>query len=713
MTRRAISKLLAAVIVIIVVVGVASGAYYFYYSAKTKSTGKPTSKATVPATTPSTTTTHTTSLVTSTKASHTATTTTTTATTTTSSATTHPQGGITVTDFRGEKIVLKHPAKRVVVIESYWAEVLQAIGAGNTIVGVGKYVKYDEYLPAYIRSKPAVGSVFSGVNIEEVVALKPDVVIMDIGYGKSQYIASKLQQEGIQVIGMFIHSFKDELRAIKLLGEVTGHTAGAENLIKFLSSHYDKLLDTARTIKTRLTAVMISGYSLLSGKISLYSNTSWGHALVDAGLINLALKHFPKQDWPKIDFETLVKWDPDVIFITSSVQSIPKVIELINSSPKWHVLKAYKAGRVYIVPCWASIGGVLDWGPRDIIGREYIASLAYPSKFSAINWRQDAEYLLSHFYGEFIPVQAFASYSIRWMEVVDLTGEAVKLPPIVSRAVDMISYTTLVALHVMNKVVGISRFAKTNPLMLKAYPNVTKIPSPGSSFSMNIEELLALRPQVVIMWPFKSSLVKEIEDKGIPVVKVWCYSYHDIERLIWLFGTIFNAKERAYELISSMNDIISLVKSKTANIPQSERVKVLYLWSKPTMVQGGRGDVNDFINLAGGVNVAAADYPNRDYVSVNLEKIISWNPQVIIIWYYARYTPEDILKNPAWKAVAAVKAGRVFKEPFCEHWGVSASILVLWMSMKLYPNLWKGYNFTSIADKYFKEWYGISYSGLK
>jgi len=694
---KAITKATAIIILVIILIGIGSGVTLYYMN---------THKQQVPTTTRTSTPTSTTQPPTP------RTTVSSTTTTSTSEMTTWPSKQIIVTDFRGKKIVFEKPVERIVVLESYWAETLLAIGAGKLIVGIGKWVKYDEYLPEYIRTKPAVGSLFTGVNVEEIAALKPDVVIMDIGYGKAGEITAKLEQMGIKVVGLFIHNFQDEIRAIKILGEITGHKSQAEELSNYLLSHYKEIMAIAETINNKLTAVMISGYSLVKGSIMLYSNTSWGHTVEEAGAINLALQHFPNEKWPKIDFETLASWNPDVILVTSSVDSINTVIQKIKSDPKWQALKAYKAGRIFIVPCWSSIGGVLDWGPRNIIGIEYIASLIYPNVYKNINWRADAEYLFTHFYHEFIPMQAFASYSINWMKVVDMMNETVTLPPKITRAVDFISYTLVLALHAMDKVVGISKYAKYNVLMLKAYPNVTKIPSPGSSFSVNIEDLLALKPQVVITWPFNKKVVEEIEAQNIPVIKVQCYSYKDIERLIWLFGVVFDERARAYQMISDMNKIVEMVQSKVSSLPVDKRVKVLYLWSKPTMVQGGRGTVNDFIVLAGGINVAAKDYPDKDYVTVDLEKIIEWNPQVIVIWYFARYGPKDILDNPAWKSIDAVKNGHVYKEPYYEHWGVSASIFILWLSTKLYPSLWSNTNFTEIANQYFKEWYGVTYTSL-
>ncbi len=623
---------------------------------------------------------------------------------------------IVLRDFRGKEIILEHPARRIVVIGSYWAEVLQAIGAGDRIVGVGSWVPYDHYLPESIRSKPRVGDLFKGVNVEEVAALKPDLVIMDYGYGKASEIISKLEEMKIPVLALFASSFKDQLRAIELIANATGLSKRGLELVKFMESRYELIKKIASEIPSskRVTAVMISGYSIIRGKsLSLYANTSWGRSLVDAGAINLAIKYYPNTLWPKIDFETLLKWNPDVILITSSVRDIPYVIEKIESSKEWHLLKAYKNDKIYIIPVWGSIGGVLDWGPRSIIGRELIASILYPSYYKSIDWRSDMEYLLSHYYGLFIPKQAFALYNLKWKQLVDVTNHTVVVPENVSRIIDLITYKLMLCFNATKLLVGVSKYAKHDPLMRTAYPGIVNVTSPGSSWSLNIEEVAALKPDVVLIWPFKESIVKSLEEIHVPIVRVELKSYNDIIRQIWFTGALLNKLGRAEEIVSEMNKLVKLVESRVSSIPLSERVRVLYLWSKPTKVQGGTGTTNDFIVMAGGVNVAAKEFPNRAYVSVDLEKIIKWNPQLIVVWWYAKYNvTKEILENPQWQSIDAVKHHRVYREPYFEHWGPDSTLFILWLAKKMYPSRFSDINWTSIADKYYREWYGVPYQAV-
>ena len=633
----------------------------------------------------------------------------------TTTQSTSPGVIIVITDFRGKEIEFNKHVEKIVVLSSYWAELLYAIGAGDRIVGIGSYVKYDYYLPEYIRNKTSVGSIFRGINIEELAALDPDVVIMDTGYSRANEIIEQIEDLGIPVIGLFIRSIDDELKAIDIFGKITGLVDRANELKNFIATRYEELLSRASTISEgdKLRVVMISGSSVIEGgEITVYANTSWGRAIEDIGAINIALEHNPDEEWPKIDLETLYTWDPDIILITSSMSKIQDVLDAIENDERWYGLRAYNEKNIYVVPCWSGLGGVFDWGPRDIIGREYIASVLYPEVYADIDWRSDMEYLLSNFYGQFIPKQALVVYNIEWKEIVDTLNNTVRIPRKPERVVDFISYVTLTAFGVLDKLVGVSKYAKTNILVKTAYPEIENVPSPGSSFSVNIENLTALNPDLVIIWPYKPDVIEQIESLGIPVVKVKLYDINDVKRLIWMIGSIFELRDRAKELIDDMNYIIGFIQERVKDIPSDQRVKVLYLWSKTTKVQGGKGTVHGFITLAGGINVAAKDLPESSYVEVDIESIIAWNPEVIVIWYHAKYNESTILNDPLWQSIDAVKNGRVYKEPYYEHWGVDCTLFILWLAKQLYPDVFSDVDFMAMANEYYMKWYGINYSDV-
>ena len=83
------------------------------------------------------------------------------------------EGGLTVTDMKGREITLDAPASRIVAITASDVEIIYALGAGDLLVGRGEYCDW----PAEVLDKPVVKS-GAETNLEEILALEPDVVIM-------------------------------------------------------------------------------------------------------------------------------------------------------------------------------------------------------------------------------------------------------------------------------------------------------------------------------------------------------------------------------------------------------------------------------------------------------------------------------------------------------------------------------------------------------
>jgi iron complex transport system substrate-binding protein len=119
------------------------------------------------------------------------------------------------------------------------------------------------------------------------------------------------------------------------------------------------------------------------------------------------------------------------------------------------------------------------------------------------------------------------------------------------------------------------------------------------------------------------------------------------------------------------------------------------------------------IEMTGGVNVAGGiQLRNAD---VSIETIIGWNPDVIFIWGNAQYGVRDILESSQWKFVKAVREGRVYKAPEWSTWSPRLALIVLWMSMKTYPDLYKDLDFQTAADDFYRKVFKMPYgkSGVR
>ena len=326
-------------------------------------------------------------------------------------------GPVTVTDFRGKQVIVD-PSKvdRVVVIGSYWVETVCVLGCSDRIVGVDKYTPYNFYVPESVKNVTTVGSIYSGLDIETILSLEPDLVIMDIGYGKAEEYIAQLEEANVTVIGIFCTCFNDQIKAIEIIGKALGADDRASQLINYMQNWYNQLRDKVKNLSTeqKPRVVVVSAYALVKkGEIQLYANTSFGKMVEELGAINIALQKFPSEKWPKINEETLLSWNPDIIIFLGSSNYVAQAVNVSVTQEPWTMLKAVKEDRVYGIVIYNSKGAFLNWGPRIIIGYMQMAVVVHPDIYSDLDWVSEAKSFLENFYGITLSEEEIASSMIR------------------------------------------------------------------------------------------------------------------------------------------------------------------------------------------------------------------------------------------------------------------------------------------------------------
>lgn len=303
--------------------------------------------------------------------------------------------------------------------------------------------------------------------------------------------------------------------------------------------------------------------------------------------------------------------------------------------------------------------------------------------------------------------------------IIDTEGRKVKIPVNVDKVV-VLTATCIETIYILgkaNKVVGISRdIIDGNPLYAEIIKDLKKLPIVARNLKdIDLEKIIALKPDLIIgigpEHPFGMSkeIVEKIERLSIPIVLLNLENLDENYRSIELLGEIFNRRDRATDLIRYMKSVQNEIGSKVKKIPNDRRVKALMLSQKPTMVLGGYWREQDLIHLAGGINVAME---LKEFVGeVSIEKIIHWNPDVITIVGTAPYEPKDLLTNPQWRHVKAIKNRRVYKYPYhlTGIYTPRVTLLIAWLASKFYPDL--EINWYEIADNFFTKFYGIHYYG--
>ncbi|WP_073076023.1 ABC transporter substrate-binding protein [Sporobacter termitidis] len=247
---------------------------------------------------------------------------------------------VSVTDMTGRGVTLDKPAEKIVVITASDAEILYALGAGATVVGRGEYCDY----PAEISN---ITSVKSGAdtNIEQIVALKPDVVLMSQMDQTKEQVAS-LENAGLKVVMSNAQDINGVYTAITMIGQVVGKNDEAKTVIDSMKKTFDDIKTKVQS-NAALSAktIYFEVYPLSQGLYAAGTGTFMDEIGTMLGLKNI---FSDKSDWPPVSEEQVIQRNPDFIVTTSmSVPGAPDPVSEIKSRKGWENITAIKNGAVF------------------------------------------------------------------------------------------------------------------------------------------------------------------------------------------------------------------------------------------------------------------------------------------------------------------------------------------------------------------------------
>lgn len=296
------------------------------------------------------------------------------------------------------------------------------------------------------------------------------------------------------------------------------------------------------------------------------------------------------------------------------------------------------------------------------------------------------------------------------MTVTDQTGRTVTLSAPAERIASSyyISTALFVALGLEDNLVGIEKKADTRKLYELAAPQIVDLPAIGSGKELNIEEIAAVEPDLVVIPKKLKDNVDALEKLEIPVLVVDPESQEDFLSCIELLGKVTDRNERAEALIRYCNDKMQEMKGLTEDL---ERPTV-YIGSGSSFLSTAPGSMyqNDLIEMAGGVN-AGKDLPDGYWTEISKEQLAEWNPDYIFAVSYASYTTDDIREDESLSEINALKNGCVYTFPSrIEAWDypTPSSVLgVMWLTHILHPEVYSEEQYVREAESFYQEYFEI------
>jgi len=306
--------------------------------------------------------------------------------------------------------------------------------------------------------------------------------------------------------------------------------------------------------------------------------------------------------------------------------------------------------------------------------------------------------------------------------IVDQRGVEVKLKDRIERIVTLPMPAPALLFSVDqagNKIVGMhpasmkavkgSILSEIAPELLNASTSFVK-----SGFEVNVEEVLKLRPDVVLQWCNRGEeIITPLVNSGIPVIGLKYGNQEDLETWLAIFGKLLNNEEQAQKIIDFHRKSIKDMQEITADLSQEKKPKILYLPYGSQLYTTGKGTYNDFyFNLTGAVNLAGE---LTGWKIVTMEQILVWNPDIIYIGNFTDEMPEDYINNSFegqdWSSIKAVKEGKIYKVPSGVYrWdppSQESPMMWKWLLKIQYPEL-ANYDLDKLTVEFYKEFYDYS-----
>lgn len=293
---------------------------------------------------------------------------------------------------------------------------------------------------------------------------------------------------------------------------------------------------------------------------------------------------------------------------------------------------------------------------------------------------------------------------------VDFRGETITLEQPARRVICLLesALSGLYMLGADDHLVGIS----TNIYQESVYdyyaaldPRIRdrSLPTPGNWDFVNIESIVALQPDLVILWSGQEESIRALEEKGIAVFGVFIDEFADIDREIRALGVLTGTTPRAEALIAFANAERDSLRQRLSPVSIESPPGVYFMWAQgPLETSGRQSTVNELLELAGARNVAAGS--DLEHLVVNLENLLVWNPEVVLMWWNERLDAGDLSSMGAWRSLSAVRQGRVHElpDPFsCDFWTLKYLFTVELAARWCHPDLFGDTDLEAVRQRLF------------
>ncbi len=243
----------------------------------------------------------------------------------------------------------------------------------------------------------------------------------------------------------------------------------------------------------------------------------------------------------------------------------------------------------------------------------------------------------------------------------------------------------------------------TSGLYAEILPGMARVPANAAQdgFVPNVEAILEQAPDAVIQWIYDPEIIEPMERVGLTVIGWDCCTEQNRLDYIKLTGLMTGRPGRAEAILGMQREALDDLAEKVTALGTERWPSVLHIdqiGDQIRVIANGSQD----LSLSGVTNLAADD-SGEWWRTVDLEQLLVWNPDIIVIPAYAtELDPQAFFDHPILSNMAAVKNGRVYKQPFFARTPDAPEIYLtsIWLAMVAHGGDFGNHFRQQISDTY-------------
>jgi iron complex transport system substrate-binding protein len=189
------------------------------------------------------------------------------------------------------------------------------------------------------------------------------------------------------------------------------------------------------------------------------------------------------------------------------------------------------------------------------------------------------------------------------------------------------------------------------------YPEAAKaVPRVGDAWRVDLERVLALRPDVVLAWPTGTpgATIAQLRQLGLNVVEVPTQRLADVPAALRQLGRLAGTRQAAEQAARAFEERVARQRATYAT--RAPLTVFIEIDDEPVYTVNGRHVISEIVELCGGRNVFAGLPQLAPPIAT--EAVLAADPQVIV-------TTDDTIADPValwrqWPRLRAVQAGTVY-----------------------------------------------------